>query len=80
MRQTDTIKIKGREIPLYRTTNDINGNPRYVVHFLSFAPTMGEALVKIRKIGGRRYRGKKFGGGLVFSSYSVESELEFALE
>jgi len=74
------VIIHGREIEVYTTTNCVNGNPRYIVDFLSIAPTMGEALVKIRKIGGRRYRGKKFGGGLVFSSYSVESELEFALE
>jgi hypothetical protein len=37
------------------------------------------ALAKIKKIGGRRYRGKAFGGGLVFQSYHVDSDLAYAL-
>jgi len=73
------VVVNGQPVQVFRTTNDVNGNPRYIVHFLSVARTMGDAVCKIRKIGGGRYRGKSFGGGLVFSSYSLESDLAHAI-
>ena len=69
-------------VSFYRTNNDVNGNPRYIVHFLDFM-TDGEAyrmdiesgykLAKSRAngIGFRVYRGKDFGGGFVGQSYSL---------
>jgi hypothetical protein len=65
-----------------RINNDINGNPRYVVHFidlLTVADIQGLdldqkfnlALQKARKVGGKIYRGKDFGGGIVFQSYNI---------
>ena len=33
-----------------------------------------------RAIGGKRYRGKNFGGGIVFTSYNVEETLRHALQ
>lgn len=65
-----------------RINNDINGNPRYVVHFLDLltvADTQGLdidqkfnlALKKARKVGGKIYRGKDFGGGIVIQSYNI---------
>jgi hypothetical protein len=30
-----------------------------------------EAVFKARKIGGKKYRGKDFGGGIVFQSYNI---------
>lgn len=78
-----------------RINNDVNGNPRYVVHFLEFisdkdeqevredfAATLAQnsfrftgllydrAVQKAKKIGGRKYTGKSFGGGIVFQSYN----------
>jgi hypothetical protein len=65
-----------------RINNDINGNPRFVVHFLSLL-NEGErqgldvlqsfdlAVKKARKVGGTKYRGKDFGGGIVFQSYNI---------
>lgn len=65
-----------------RINNDVNGNPRFVVHFLSLL-NEGEsqglgvlesfdlALKKARKVGGKIYRGKDFGGGIVFQSYNI---------
>jgi hypothetical protein len=32
-----------------------------------------EAVFKARKIGGKKYRGKDFGGGIVFQSYNLQS-------
>jgi len=74
-----TTTINGQEITVYRTRNDYNGNPRYIVHFLSVAPKYELAIAKIKKIGGRRYRGRDFGGGLVFQSYNVNSSLAYAI-
>jgi hypothetical protein len=65
-----------------RINNDINGNPRYVVHFLDLltvADTQGLdldqkfnlALQKARKVGGKIYRGKDFGGGIVIQSFDI---------
>lgn len=66
--------------------HDINGNPRYVCHFLSLN-TKEEldnrklavhekyelALKRAHKIGGKKYHNKSYGGGIVFQSYSIDS-------
>jgi hypothetical protein len=84
------------EINFTRVNNDVNGNPRYVCHFLDIITGKDEAQVKddfrltlqqnpfkrtsllydfavdkAKKIGGKRYRGKDFGGGIVFQSYNI---------
>lgn len=81
---------------LTRVNNDINGNPRYVLHFLQLITDKDEeqikedfkltlqqnpfkktsllydlAVSKARKIGGKKYKGKEFGGGIVFQSYNT---------
>ena len=65
---------------LIRINNDVNGNPRYVTHFLNI-PIEGEGLSisekyalackKANAIGGRKYHTKAFGGGIVFQSYNT---------
>ena len=77
-----------------RLNNDVNGNPRYAVHFRAMVPDLmaghwGDhyslpemyriAVKRANKIGGRRYHNKSFGGGIVFQSYSLE-ETEKAIE
>ena len=69
-----------------RVNNDTNGNPRYVLHFLSLtkpedlAGYMGLdsisqkyniALSRAKPLGGRRFNNKQFGGGIVFTSYNL---------
>lgn len=69
-----------------RVNNDTNGNPRYVLHFLSLtkpedlAGYMGLdsisreydiALNRAKKAGGRKFHNKQFGGGIVFTSYNL---------
>lgn len=80
---------------LTRIKNDINGNPRYVVHFLELIrddeyqdrkhelsaqrhpntdvlnSLYATALKKAKKIGGRKFHNKQFGGGIVFQSYNT---------
>lgn len=69
------IKIGVRNIPVYRINNDVNGNPRYIVHFLDLG------LKKYCNIKGlKKYRGKAFGGGYVFQSYNIEDDLKYILQ
>lgn len=78
----ETIKIE-----FTRINNDINGNPRYVCHFLEFITNKDREAVKDLKlnvtywykfaqqraktIGGKRYNTKSYGGGIVFQSYNL---------
>ena len=72
---------------IYRAKNDINGNPRHVVHFTDLEPpeardtnrarfTLPEryaaVLIHARKLGGRRFHNKQYGGGVVFTAYECE--------
>lgn len=76
MYSQNEIIINGQEISYWRVDNDYYGNPRYVVHFLDIADEYSEALKISRQIGGKAYRAKWFGGGIVFQSYSLESDLK----
>lgn len=77
-----------------RVKNDVNGNPRYVFHFLEFltedemeaikikarpfeaiGDMYSEALNKARFIGGKKYKGNDFGGGIVFQSHNIQSTI-----
>ena len=66
-----------------RISNDVNGNPRYVVHFLEllndeeriaipFNKKYDYAVKKANKIGGKKYDNKSYGGGIAFQSYNIE--------
>lgn len=64
-----------------RISNDTNGNPRYVIHFLQllndqerllpFNEKYDYALKKAKKMGGRKFSNKQYGGGVVFQSYNI---------
>lgn len=72
-----------------RVNSDINGNPRYVTHFLNI-PIEGEGLTvnkkydlavkKANKIGGRKYHTKAFAGGIVFTSHNINDLEKHILE
>lgn len=92
-----TFTFDGIEIEVYRITPDYYGNPRFVVHYMSFPNldpdpeceaggldeivAMQERYINNvrRAVGGKRYRGKDFGGGIVFSLYNVRETLAHAL-
>lgn len=73
------------ENDLTRINNDTNGNPRYVIHFLALLTEQERAnaidryafAVKRAKymFNGKKFHNKQYGGGIVFSSYSVYDEL-----
>ena len=74
-----------------RVNNDVNGNPRYVIHFLHLL-TENEsndrnginfiqrrydiALQRAKKIGGKKFHNKQFGGGIVFQSYNLHETIK----
>ena len=60
-----------------RITNDVNGNPRYVCHFLNLdihgwqsnkglSERYALAVQLANKLGGRKFHNKQYGGGIVF--------------
>lgn len=59
-----------------RINNDTNGNPRYVCHYLQIADTYERALFLARKIGGRKFHNKQYGGGIAFQSYNIDKIAE----
>lgn len=59
-----------------RINNDVNGNPRFVVHFLQLADTYERALFLSRKLGGRKFHNKQYGGGIAFQSYNTDQLAE----
>ena len=65
---------------LTRVKNDINGNPRYVVHFLALAGNYEQALKISRAYGGRKFHNKQYGGGIAFQSYNVDDLVNFINE
>jgi len=60
----------------YRVNNDVNGNPRYVIHWLAFADDYVTAKARANKLGYKVYRGREFGGGFVTQSYSIQDHAE----
>ena len=59
-----------------RINNDVNGNPRYVIHFLNIADNYSDALIIAKKIGGRKFNNKQFGGGIVIQSYNLQDDIK----
>jgi len=90
------------QIEFTRVDNDVNGNPRYVFHFLALINERDEefatvnsdimhgkssiqimyeiALKKAKKIGGRKFHNKQFGGGIVIQSYNTLDDKRRILE
>ena len=70
-----------------RIKNDINGNPRHIIHFLDVEPPeladhyrdqytilqrYQMAVHSAKPWGGKAYRGRSYGGGIVFTAYDFE--------
>lgn len=71
-----------QQIELTRINNDTYGNPRYVVHYSSLLTEKDDslhynsrysvALNRAKRIGGRKFHNKQYGGGIVFQSYNTD--------
>lgn len=76
-REPETITTKtGAKYAFYRTKNDINGNPRYIVSWLSLGLAGYHHTPATKKTGLRIYKGRDFGGGFVFQSYNLQADAE----
>jgi len=89
------MTLKEIEYKWTRINNDVNGNPRHVVHFLALVPDLDsqeiweehsiktiswkyqQAIKRAKKIGGRKFHNKQYGGGIVFQSYSLHETEEY---
>jgi hypothetical protein len=67
-KMTTTLKLTAENFR--RLDNDVNGNPRY------YLPVFLATESAVRKIGGVKYRGKKYGAGWVFQSYHLQGEID----
>jgi hypothetical protein len=65
---TTTLKLTAENFQ--RIDSDVNGNPRY------YLPVFLATESAARKIGGVKYRGKKYGAGWVFQSYALQGEID----
>jgi hypothetical protein len=75
------IEKAENKIHFERVNSDVNGNPRFAVHFLQCKPSSynsgnlindyNNTCKLMNKIGGRKFNNKQFGGGIVFSSYCL---------
>jgi hypothetical protein len=74
--KSNKIRVNGQDVAYFKIDNDYNGNPRYVIHFLEIDNDYNKAINKAREIGGKVYKAKWFGGGIVIQSYSLETDLE----
>ena len=77
---TETHTVQNKEIEVFRIPNDLNGNPRYVVHFMDLNIKLADYDNINKLYGFKKYRAKWFGGGVVFQSYNIEDTLNFALD
>lgn len=77
MREITEKTKSGKEYTFYRTKNDWNGNPRYVVSWLTLGLPDYKHNKETRKAGLSIYRGKDFGGGFVFQSYNTREMAEY---
>lgn len=63
-------------IDFTRINNDVNGNPRYVCHYLNLLRSNEQgyetALKNAKHFGGRKFHNKQYGGGIVFQSYNIQ--------
>ena len=75
----ETHTVQEKEITTFRIPNDVNGNPRYVVHFMDLDIKLSDYDNINKLYGFNKYRAKWFGGGVVFQSYNIEDTLHYAL-
>ena len=72
--------VQNERLTVFRIPNDVNGNPRYVVHFLDLNIKLSDYDSINQLYGFNKYRAKWFGGGVVFQSYNIEDTLNWALD
>ena len=72
--------VQNERLTVFRIPNDVNGNPRYVVHFLDLNIKLSDYDNINKLYGFKKYRAQWYGGGVVFQSYNIQDTLNFALD
>lgn len=67
------IKTVNGTVQAFKVDNDVNGNPRWVIHYLDLFNSYDNS--ERFKYGLKKYTAKWFGGGYVISSYNIEEEI-----
>ena len=78
--------MNAETIEFTRVNNNASGNPRLVCHFInlltdaerketSIGNMYALAISKAKKIRGRKYHTRGYGGGIVFTTYDTPQEL-----
>lgn len=68
--------INTNTVDIDRVNNDLYGNPRYVMHFTNIDSDYSTALyIAKTAIGGKKYHNKSYGGGIVWQSYNIGSDI-----
>ena len=71
------VKVLGKDILATRVNNDVNGNPRWVVHFSD----LGLSLQEYQSTNiFTKYRANWFTGGYIFQAHNIQHTLEHAME
>ena len=78
--QNEINSRKPYKINFTRVNNDVNGNPRYVCHYLELSNDYDRAVKLANSIGGRKFHNKQYGGGIVFQSYNNDDLQKRILE
>jgi hypothetical protein len=68
---------KAIEEQMQRVDNDVNGNPRYILHYLAFDNDYATAKDIANSLGWSVYRAKSHGGCFVGQSYSADADAHF---
>ena len=68
---------KAIEEQMQRVDNDVNGNPRYILHYLAFDNDYATAKDIANSLGWSVYRAKSHGGCFVGQSYSTDADAHF---
>ena len=71
------VTVNGEEYTVNSINNDVNGNARYVMHYLAFDIDNYD---DVSKYGFRKYRAKWFGGGIVFQAVNLEEKIKYMIE
>jgi hypothetical protein len=66
-KMTTALKLTAENFQ--KINHDANGNPRY------YLPVYLATESAVRKLGGVKYRGKRYGAGWVFQSYALQGEI-----
>lgn len=70
--ETTITTTNGTVYSFARINNDVNGNPRYVVHFLDLGLNGHESTPVTKSVGLKKWQSNKlYGGGFIFQSYNL---------